>query len=88
LVCQVLSPLSPAFSKGGLQVRVRWGVWSGLSGPLWASCARGSGAGGPLAAAVFPCLTPALEFAIFGAVCGADVEGTNVDRPRSGGFQD
>jgi hypothetical protein len=64
------------------------GCLSGLSGPLWASGARGSCAGDPQAAAVFPCFTPALEFTILGAVCGADVEGTNVDRPRSGGFQD
>jgi hypothetical protein len=27
----------------------------------------------------FPRLTPALEFAILGAVCGADVEGSNVE---------
>jgi hypothetical protein len=82
LVCQVLSPLSLVFK--------RWGpgplgclVWS-LGAP-WASGAR---AGDPRAAAVFPCLTPAPEFAVLFADYGADVEGTNVDRPRSGGFQD
>jgi hypothetical protein len=82
-----LHSLSPAFQKGGLQVWVRWGVWSGLGAP-WASGARGSRAGDPRAAAVFPQLTPALEFADLGADYSADAEGTNVDRPRSSGFQD
>jgi hypothetical protein len=78
-----LPSLSRLF-KSGLQVWVCWGVWSGLSGPL-----------GPLApvvpvlaAAVFPRLTPALEFTVLGADYGADAEGTYVDQPRSGGFQD
>jgi hypothetical protein len=57
-------------------------------GPFGVFGALGSRAGDPRAAAVFPRLTLALEFVFLGAVCGADVEGSNVDRPRSAGFQD
>jgi hypothetical protein len=52
-------------------------VWS-LGAP-WASGARGSRAGDPWAAAVFPLLTPALEFAVLGADYGADADGTYMD---------
>jgi hypothetical protein len=64
----------------------RWAPGSGQLGclvwslkALWAFGARGSRAGDPRAAAVFSRLTPALKFAILDAVCGADVEGSNVE---------
>jgi hypothetical protein len=75
LVCQVLSPLSLS------RLLKRWApgsgplgclVWS--LGALWASGARGSRAEDPRAAAVFPRLSPALEFADLGTDYGADVE--------------
>jgi hypothetical protein len=52
------------------------GLWAAavFSEALWASGACGSCAGVPQAAAVFPRLTPALEFADLGAVYGADAE--------------
>jgi hypothetical protein len=50
-----------------------------LLGALWAFGAHGSRAGDPRAAAVFPRLSPALEFVFLGTVCGADVERTNVE---------
>jgi hypothetical protein len=88
LVCQVLPPLSPVFLKVGSRFRSA-GVFGLVSrGSFGSSGARGCHAGDPRAAAVFPRLTPALEFVFLGAVCGADVKGSNVDRPRSGGFQD
>jgi hypothetical protein len=73
LVCQILSPLS--------RLLKRWAPGSGplgclvwFFGALWASGACGSRAGVPRAAAVFPRLTPALEFADLGAEYGADAE--------------
>jgi hypothetical protein len=47
-------------------------VWS--LGALWSSGARGSCAGDPRAAAVFPRLSLGLEFADLGADYGADAE--------------
>jgi hypothetical protein len=79
LVCQVLSPLSLAFQKGGLQVRVSWGVRSGCSGPFGPLTPMDPVLGFHGQLLFFPRLTLALEFAILSAVCGADVEGSNVE---------
>jgi hypothetical protein len=69
----------------------RWAPGSGQLGcsvwflrVFWAFDARGSRAGDPQAAAVFPRLSPALEFSILGTVCGADVEGSNVESLAGG----
>jgi hypothetical protein len=81
LVCQVLSPLSLSpFLKRWAPGLGRLGCLVWLLRALWAFGARGSRAGGPRAATgFFPRLTPALEFAFLGAVCGADVEGSIVE---------
>jgi hypothetical protein len=60
--------------SGGFQDQARMGLFVSLFGALWASGACGSCAGVPQAAAVFPRLTPAPEFADLGAVYGADAE--------------
>jgi hypothetical protein len=73
LVCQVLSPLSRLLKRltpgsGPLGCL----VWS--LGALWASGTCGSRAGDPRAAAVFPRLSPAPEFADLGADYSVDAE--------------
>jgi hypothetical protein len=73
-----LSGSLPSLSR---LLKKRWAPGSGLLrclvwllGALWASGARGSHAGDPRAAAVFPRLSLALEFADLGAVYGAEAE--------------
>jgi hypothetical protein len=82
------SPLSRLFKKGGLQVRVCWGVWSGFSGPF-----------GPLAPMVpvlgihgrplyFPNFPRPWSLPIWLPSTALTLRRTNMERPRSSGFQD